>query len=155
MENTSKLLKKNQNNSGFTLLEVLLSVAIIALITGIGIPIYQSFQTRNDLDIAANTIAQSLRRAQSLSQASDSDISWGLRVQNGSIVLFQGSSYGTRDTTFDEIFDLPQSITPSGVSEIVYSKFFGEPQAIGTITLISDTNETRTITINAKGTITY
>lgn len=140
---------------GFTLLEVLLSVATVAIIAGMGIPIYQSLQVRNDLDIAAVTIVQNFRRAQTLAQAIDGDISWGLYVQSGSITLFQGASYASRDTNFDEVFDVPISIVPSGIQEVVFTKFSGEPQTTGTVTLISNTNEIRNITINAKGMVSY
>lgn len=142
-------------NKGFTLLEVLLSVTTIALIAGIGIPFYQSFQNRNELDIAGATFGQSLRRAQVLSQAVDGDISWGVSALNGNIILFKGNSYSARDISFDEVFDLPPSITLSGTSEIVFTKFNGTPQTTGTLTLTSANNETRTITINAKGSISY
>lgn len=148
-------LAKYNTKAGATLLEVLLSVAVIALLAGLAAPVYQSFQTRNSLDMTANTIVGSLRRAQVLSQAVDGDATWGLFVQNGSITLFRGSSYVSRITTFDEVFDLPGSITPSGVSEVVYDKFTGQPQTTGTIILLSNTNETRNITINEKGTIAY
>jgi len=140
---------------GFTLLEVLLSVATITVIAGIGIPVYQSLQVRNDLDIAAITTTQSLRRAQTLSTAVEGDTSWGVRVQSGSITLFRGANYTGRDTNFDELFDMPTSIAPSGLQEVVFTKFSGEPQATGTVVLISNTNETRNITINAKGMVSY
>lgn len=146
---------KHQKNKGFTLLEVLLSVAIIVLLAGLGTPIYQSFQTRNDLDIAQHTLASSLRRAQVLSQSVDGNAPWGVSLRSGEIILFQGSSYTARDTSLDEVFDLPGSISPSGVSEMVYEIFTGEPQATGTMTLTSNANEIRTITVNEKGTITY
>lgn len=139
----------------FTVLEVMLSLAAIAVIAGIALPIYQSFQVRNDMDIAATTIAQSCRRAAVLAQASDGDMSWGVRMQSGSITLFKGASYATRDAAFDEFFAVPTSITPSGLSEIVFAKFTGIPTATGTTTLTSSTNETRTITLNAKGTVSY
>lgn len=140
---------------GFTLIEVLFSVAAIAIIAGISMPIYQSFQVRNDLDIATVTVAQSFRRVQVLSQAVDGDTSWGIKIQSGSITLFKGTSYASRDTTFDEVFDVPTSITPSGISEVVFAKFTGLPQSTGIISLTSNTNETRTITINAKGMVAY
>lgn len=148
-------LENKKSGAGFTLIEVLLSVATVAVLAGISIPIYQTFQVRNDLDIGTTTIAQTLRRAQILSQAVDGDISWGIYIVSGNIILFKGASYAARDTTFDEIFDVPTSITPSGVSEIVFAKFTGLPQTIGTITLISNINETRTITINTKGMVSY
>jgi prepilin-type N-terminal cleavage/methylation domain-containing protein len=143
------------SNRGFTLIELLLSVAVITIITGMSVPIYQSFQVRNDLDIAGVTTAQSLRRAQVLSQAVDGDTSWGVEIQSGNITVFKGASYSARDTTFDEVTEVPTSITPSGLGEVVFTKFTGLPTSTGTVTLTSSANEIRTITINAKGNVEY
>jgi len=142
-------------NTGFTLIEILLSVASIAIIAGISVPVYQSFQNRNDLDIATMEIAQNIRRAQILSQAVDGDMSWGVKTQSGSLVLFKGVSYAVRDIAFDEVFDIPSSLIFSGVSEIVFTKFTGLPQTTGTIIVTSNINETRNITINSKGVVSY
>lgn len=140
---------------GFTLIELLLSAALIALLAGLSAPVYQSFRTRNDLDIAQNTAGQTLRRAQILSQAVDGDSSWGVKIQNGSIVLFKGENYAARDASFDEIFNVPSVIVPSGLTEIVFAKFSGLPQPAGTASLTAPTGEIKTITINEKGTILY
>ncbi len=148
--------KAKQNlTPAFSLPEVLLSIAMIAIISGISTPVYQLFITRNNLDITATTIAQSLRRAQVLSQAVDDNISWGVSIQLGNIILFKGVNYASRDASFDEIFELPTNITPSGISEIVFAQFTGLPQTTGTTTLTSDTNEVRTIVVNSKGMIGY
>ena len=150
-----KYLSFKQYNAGFTLIEMILSIAIIAIIAGISAPVYQSFQVRNDLDIAAVSVAHSLRRASALSQSVDGDISWGVALQSGSITLFKGASYALRDAAYDEIFEVPASITPSGLSEVIFTKFTGLPTSTGTITLTSNANETRTITINAKAMVNY
>lgn len=142
-------------HKGFTLIELLLSVAMISLILGISAPLFQSLQVRNDLDIAGVTFAQTARRAQMLARASDGDTSWGVYISSGSSTLFKGGSYSTRDLAYDEIFTFSTSITPSGLSEIVYTKFTGLPQSTGTVTLTSTANETRILTINAKGTVSY
>lgn len=134
---------------------MMLSVVVIGIIAGISIPVYELFQVRNDLDIATVEIAQTLRRGQVLAQAVDGDSMWGVSVQLGSITLFKGVSYIARDSSFDEVFDIPTSITSSGVTEVVFTKFTGLPQTIGTITLISNVNETRTIAINTKGMVSY
>ena len=151
----SKRNSGRTGSTGFTLIEMMLSIALIAIIAGLSAPVYQSFQTRNDLDIVAVTIAHSLRRAQLLAQASDGDSSWGVAVQASGISLFKGISYVARDASYDEIFDLPGSLTPSGVSEIVFAKFTGLPQTTGTVTITSNTNEIRSITINQKGMVAY
>ena len=137
------------------MLEVLLSIATITIIASISIPVYQSFQTRNDLDIAVVETVESARRAQILSEAVDGDISWGIKAQNGGITVFKGASYITRDVLFDEAFNVPANITISGISEIVFSKFFGLPQTTGVIVFTSNAGETKNITINSKGMIDY
>lgn len=140
---------------GFSLIELLLSLAIISIIVMITIPIYGSFQARNDLTIAATTVAQTLRRAQILSQAVSGDSGWGVKIQTGSITLFKGAGYAGRDAGFDEIFAMPGNITPGGITEIVFNKFSGEPLAGGIITLTSVNNEIKNIAINGKGMVSY
>lgn len=140
---------------GFTLIEILLSITCLAIVSAVAIPIYQSFQVRNDLNIASNTVLSSLRRAQIISQAPDGDTSSGVKLQSASITIFRGVSYAARDITLDEIFDVPTDISFSGVSEIVFSKTFGLPSSTGNIVLTSNINETKTITINEKGMLSY
>jgi len=139
---------------GFTLLELLLSVAVISVLAGLSLPVYRTLIQKNDLDIVANTVVSCLRRAQILSQAVDGDTTWGVKIQSGSIVIFKGTSYEVRDTAFDEIFDTPTSININGVTEVVYTKFTGLPQTTGIINLLTE-SDTRSVTINEKGAIDY
>jgi prepilin-type N-terminal cleavage/methylation domain-containing protein len=140
---------------GFTLIEVLLSIAAITIIAGFSVPVYQSFQVRNDLDVAATTIALSARRAEMLAQGSDGDTSWGVHVAPDGIVLYKGSGFANRDVSVDETFEMPKSITASGTTEFIFAKFTGLPSSSSTLLLTSSNNETRTITINAKGMVNY
>lgn len=140
---------------GFTLMEVVLTMAVLVILTGLSIPLYQAFQVKNDLAVSEEMIVQALRRAQMLSQGVDGDTTWGVSVASGSVVLFQGTSYASRDASFDETYDMSGSITPSGVSEVVFAAFTGSPQTTGTMTLTSSNNETQTVTINAKGVSAY
>lgn len=141
--------------SGFTLIEVLLSIVLISLIAGFSVPFYQTFQVKNDVVIAANTVSQSLHRAQILSQSVAGDTSAGVYIGGGSIVVFRGASYGARDTNYDEVFNLPGSITPSGLQEVVFNKFTGLPQSNGTLTLSTSVGKTLNVTVNAKGMVDY
>lgn len=148
------MLKKLTNEQGFTLLELLLSVAIISLLAGLSLPVYRTLLSKNDLDIATQVSANSLRRAEVLSQSTDGDITWGVKAQSGSIVIFKGASYATRDTTFDETFNVPTNITFGGMTEILFAKFTGLPQTTGTLSLSSET-DSRAVTINSKGMVNY
>lgn len=148
------MLKKLNHEQGFTLLELLLSVAIISLLAGLSLPVYRTLIKKNDLDIAANTVASSLRRAQVLSQAVDGDTTWGVEIQSGSITLFKGTSYTGRDTNFDETFDMATTIVIGGTTEIIFTKFTGLPQTTGTINLSTE-SDARSVTINAKGMVDY
>jgi prepilin-type N-terminal cleavage/methylation domain-containing protein len=139
---------------GFTLIEVLLSIALIGLIAGIGAVVYQQLQNRNALDVAAVTVATQYRRAQALSRASDADTTWGVRVDAGTVTLYQGASYASRVVAFDEVSSTSSAIIPSGFQEVVFTKFTGLPQTTGTLSLTGP-NDTRTLTLNAQGTVIY
>ena len=136
---------------GFTLLEIILSFVLMSIIFAIGIPLYESSYTRNELAITEHTIMHALRRASSLAKASDGDSPWGVFIQPGSITIFQGTAYAARNTAADEIFTIASSITPSGSPEFVFSKLTGFPQTTGSLTFTTDTGQIKTITINGKG----
>lgn len=141
-------------NSGFTLLELLLSVAIISLLAGFSLPVYRTLLSKNDLDIAVVTTAQSLRRAQMLAQAVDGDTTWGVKAQSGSLVIFKGVSFSGRDSNFDETFTVPTTIGLSGVTEITFAKMTGLPISTGTLTLTSE-SDSKTVNVNQKGMVEY
>lgn len=144
-----------QKKNGITLLEVLLVLATIVVIAAMSLPVYGGMQVKNSLAIQVNTVAQNLRRAQTLSQAVDGDTTWGVYLQSGSITMFQGASYASRDVSFDEVFVVPTNIVFSGVQEVVFTKFTGLPETTGTISLTSINDETKNLTINEKGLVSY
>lgn len=140
---------------GFTLIEVLLVIATITVLAGIGIPVYTNLQIKNDLEIATNTVLQTFRRAQLLSQSVDGDTTWGVKVQSSSITLFKGSTFVGRDTNYDEVYSLSGSVTPTNTTELVFSKLSGVPSTTGTLTLTNTNNEVQSITIGSKGQLDY
>ena len=139
--------------AGFTLLEMLISLAIIASLSALSFPFISSFQKRNDLEVATNTAVQTIRRAQSLSMASEGDSTWGLSVISGDIVLYKGANYAARDTTYDEKYSISTGIAATGVTDVSFAKLTGVPSATGTLTLTG--GDTKVITINGKGVVNY
>lgn len=141
--------------AGFTLIEALLSVVILAAITGISLPIYQTFARQNDLDLSTQSIVSMLRRAETYARASNTDNAWSVTIQSGVATLYQGTNYASRDTAYDETYDIPETVSTSGLSTIQFAKFTATPNTTGAITLTSTTNSTRTVTINAKGMVKF
>lgn len=141
--------------SGFTLLELLLSVTIITMLAGVGLPVYESFVRRNDLDQTTTSVVALLRRAQTYATGVNGDSAWGVSFSASSATLFKGTSFGGRDTNFDETVPMPASLTQSGLSEVQFAKFTATPSTTGSVTLTSTINDARTITLNAKGMVTY
>lgn len=140
---------------GFTLIEMLLSVAIIALLAGLSLPVFQSFNTRNEVDISSQSLVSALRRAQVYAKAGYDESPWGVAVQQNNIVLYKGASYATRDAALDEITPVSPTTTITGLNDIPFAQQSGLPQTSGSITLTNVDSETRTVTINTKGMVSY
>jgi len=140
---------------GFTLVELLLSVVIIGMLTGLSLPVYESFARRNDLEITSQNLVMALRRAATYARASNYDSAWSVEVQASSIILFRGTVFASRNTAYDETMSIPGSIIPAGLGEVQFAKFSATPNTTGTITLTSTTNDVRTVIVNAKGAVTY
>jgi prepilin-type N-terminal cleavage/methylation domain-containing protein len=139
---------------GFTFVEFLLVMTIIVVLLALTIPLGISFYQSQQLNITAEEIIQALRRAQ-LKSMSQSEHSFGVYLgsgQSGQYVLFRGNSYASRDD--EEIFDIPDDISFSGLSEVVFSKLNGIPSVSDDIILINDSN-TGVININEAGRISY
>lgn len=136
---------------GFTLLELLLSIALIIIVAGVSAPVVVAFQRQNYLNIAKTVIVESWRRAQVVSQAGEGDTTWGVQVGIGTVTVFKGTSFAVRDPLYDEVYDIAPSISPSGAVEIVFSKLTGFPQSSGTLILTDTNNDTQAMSINAKG----
>lgn len=139
---------------GFTLLEVLLSVGLLTALAGISLPVYASFQVRNDLEITTKTTASMLRRAQTYSRNGHRDSQWGVAIQGQQITLYKGADYASRDTSLDETTQVSSAITLSGLSEITFTRLEARPSASGTITLTAGPTN-KTVSINAYGMVDY
>lgn len=140
---------------GFTLIELVLSLALIGILTSLSFPIYEGMVAKNDLSVFLYASLQSARRAQVLSQAQSGDATWGVHVQTGKVILFRGANFTSRDTSYDEETAVSTNVTPSGLTDIVFAKLTGTPLSTGFLTLTTPRNETRSVTINSKGMLTY
>lgn len=141
--------------SGFTLIETVLTVAVLGVAVSVGAALLGSFQGRADLDGVQTTLVSMLRRAQTLSLTASEDASWGVHIENGVFTLFKGPTWSTRNTSRDEVYLLPQSVTSSGLSQVVFAQITGIPDTTGTTTLTGKGGGESRVVINTAGTVEF
>jgi len=133
----------------------MMAMAVLALLIAVSLPLTLSFYKTRQLDVYENGIVQALRRAQLKAMSVEADSAFGVYITLNQYILFRGNSYATpRDTTYDEVFDLPSNLPVTGLSEIIFSRLKGAPSVTGNITLTLD-SKSETININEVGRINY
>lgn len=140
------------NRKSFTLVEIILVVAIFGILIGLSLPFTLKFYQVQQLDSTFQSIVQTIRRAQFQAMANEFDSDFGFYFSADQYFLFRGPSYIAR--TDEESFDLPKEITRAGLWEIVFKKLTGLPNTAGYIS-ISSAGLTRIISINQLGRINY
>lgn len=146
--------KNSINKNAFTLFELLLSMSLIAIIFVMSVPLYQNFLYRSEIDDAVNLYYKSLKTAQNFAENGYEDSNWGVAFSSNKVYVFSGSSFSTRDTNLDRTFDISNRINATGLTEVVFSKFYGFPNNTGAIT-ITNVGVTKNINVNAKGQISF
>ena len=101
----------------FTLLELLVVVAIIGLLTGVSIPAFSAFNRRQTLAQATTSLKTDLRAARSQAVSGVNGKRWGVHLTQG------GNSYETFFTTsFAYVSSGQIKALPSGVTVSVLSR---------------------------------
>jgi type II secretory pathway pseudopilin PulG len=135
------------------LIEILVVIGIIGAVTGVSVPMYYRYMQVSELDNATSVLMQQLGRAKTLAQSGENAAPWGVSVDQGAITLFEGASYAARDSAWDEVYPLPDTITFGGLPEVTFSRVDGVPSVTGEMTLLNITGDQREveITLNMEG----
>lgn len=150
------MIKKLQDNNlkaessklkAFTLIEFLISVAIIFSIGALGLFISMDFYKSFGLNSERNIAVSILQKARSSSMANINEAKHGIYLDTGKYTIFQGENYSSRNSIYDEIIYINPIITKSGLQEIVFEQLTGKPSATGDIIL---SNQTRSITVSVE-----
>lgn len=147
---------------GFTLLELLITVAIVAVMSVVAGTGYIALQRRMALDSVASDIVVALRRAQQKAIAQEEGVVWGIHFDNtgsqGFFSLFTGSPYNpanVRETQYivrPVTFVYPESGT---AVDVVFAKLTGFPAGTPSIIIQAGSSAfQKTITVNVLGTVT-
>lgn len=144
----NKLFSKNK---GFSLIEVIMVIAIVAIIGSSFISISINFLTSNNLTNITDELVSALRTSQTNSIYGKGGSNWGVKISINKIIIYKGNSYETRDQSFDISFNIPSNITVTQ-NDIFFFRRTGTPSASPSITLQSQSGDARTVSINKEGT---
>ncbi|TSC94702.1 MAG: Uncharacterized protein Athens101428_217 [Candidatus Berkelbacteria bacterium Athens1014_28] len=141
----------------FTLIELILVIAIIGLMGSLTVPMYQSFQVTTIRVTFCNEFIGQLHRVKLKAQSLEYDDSWSIAIGSGqNVTIFKGSDFQNRDQSKDETIKIPTGFSVQApANEITFSKLYGIPNITGEILIIDSNNHSQAITINSQGTIDY
>lgn len=146
---------------GFTLIEVLVVLAIMTIILTIIISGFTVFQNTQALDKNSETVAEVLQTARVQTLSSKNASQYGVHIGSTSLTLFSGSTYvpGAPDSQNYPLLGSDSALSLSltgGGTDIVFNRLTGETAEDGTITVSSPlSNRVRTITIYKTGLIEF
>ncbi|MEK7123342.1 MAG: type II secretion system protein [Patescibacteria group bacterium] len=145
-------------NRGFTVIEVLVAVAIIVLITAIGVGVFRNFKIENQLNSAAAGVLSVIRLAQSKTLAGEASSQWGVHFQSDRYALFQGGIYNAADpnnvvSLLDPQIQISVIALAGGGSELIFNRLTGTTGQDGNVQIssVSDASRLRTIYIESSG----
>ncbi len=138
---------------GFTILEILLSVAMISILVGASVPLYSIYSSRDVVTQGSYLVVNSLYTAKIHSMSGKDDDIWGIYLQSSGVTFYKGESFNLRDASYDYFIDFQEEVSISGINDISFDKK-GISSQSGTVT-ISNQGQEKSITINEEGIIDY
>lgn len=143
---------EDRRSRGLTVIELLLVIATIVIIGVLVTPALAGFLVRNHWRNTTSELLSAFRTAQLNAMTGKRDHPWGTHISATTITLFQGASFISRVTAFDEVYEVPPSITITP-AEIVFAKLTGNPGAPATIAVQDSVGDSITVSVNAVGTV--
>lgn len=159
-------MKKNKNNAGFTIFEVVIVIAILSLLAVIPIADFVLLQKRTNLDNSVQEFAGVIRLAQNKTLASESNSQYGVylntSVSPNQYILFKGTSYSSRDVACDKVYILSDKLEFYGIdlaggSEVVFDRLTGATEEAGSVSfrVKTDVSQNKTVYISDSGAIGF
>lgn len=155
-----------KNNSGFTLVEIIIAVAIISILLGVASSNFFSIKENSDLKNNAQEFVSALKFAQNKAVSSEDNSKYGIyintQVSPNLYILFKGDSYASRIPASDQVNFLQDtiefnSVDLGGGNEMVFDRLTGASEESGSISLRvkSNANKSKTVYISGTGAINY
>ena len=131
-----------QTEDAFTLIEMLITIAILAIVVGVGFLSLANYKSKNTFDLDAQNVLEAIRNGENKALLGADGTGWGIKftsdANDGYYEIFSGSSYATssvvtRETlTGSTLFANP----PAGYSKtITFAPLTGVPSEAESVVL--------------------
>lgn len=127
---------------GFTLIELMISVALLAVLLGIAVPNFQTWALNAQVRNAAESVANGLQRARAEAVARNTDVefvlgtdsSWLVRVASDlTPIESRASSEGSKNVTIEAL----ASDLATAATTITYNNLGGVKPAVNSLTRVN------------------
>jgi len=155
----------NLENKGFTLAELLITMAILVIIASTGFVYLGSYRRTAEIDSALQKMVSFTREAQSRAKTGQDGVAWGVHWDNplageDFYALFKDTYSATNTVEIMWLSNTIEFTDPSANNyyNVIFQRITGNPDVTSTsITITSriDPSITKTITINSLGQIDY
>src|SRR3989344_5499807 len=127
-------------HTGVSLIEVVVAVAVIALIASVAISGLVIFRRQSLLNAAAEMVASALHEARTRTLASDGGFPYGVHVASDRIIRFRGATYPPGDPNNTETvlptgIEIAATALAGGGADVVFTRLTGATAHYGTVTL--------------------
>lgn len=148
----------NQNN-GFTLIELVITIGLVALIAGLGMLLSFDYYRNNSFFSEQKIITSVLQKARNQAMNNiclgtcTEGKKHGVRFETDKYVIFQGNNFSSRDTAYDEEVKISPTISISGMTEVVFDQLSGNATVTGGNLTVSSNGRSAIIEVNSNGRI--
>ncbi len=145
---------------GFTLLEILIVLAILGILCGLSVAAFVNLKNAQTLDRDTDLVVESLRQARSQTLTAVNDTNYGIHFSSNQFTLFAGSTYDPNAST-NKVFNLNGSKIIVGQPgfvgfNVVFGRLSGETdQQTGQIMIQSPSGTSRIITLYKTGLVEF
>ena len=142
---------------GYTVLEILIVLAVLSLLISIFLPSFQRIRSNSVLKSTASNIFSALDKARSQGLSSVNSSEYGVHFETQKIVIFKGTVFSPSDINNEEIpITMPAYISlislTGGAVDLYFDRLSGAPNKTGTVT-VSVSSSSKIITISATGAV--
>ena len=150
--------RKQKSCSGFSLIEMIVAIAIGAVLVAAVVVSFSSFRNSKIVDISADQILSVINEARVKAVSSEDYSRFGVRFEANRVALFKGEIFiepnpSNIETPLSSLVEISNISLNGGGSDIVFQKLTGKTSGYGSlrVRLKSDNNKYKTISVKSTG----